>query len=159
MKMQDYEELLTELEELIASGKKSMFGNTVTVNPDALYAVIDKLRENMPMMLREASYIKNDLERRRQEDLKRAQDIVETAKNRAAKLVEENTVLQEAYREAEIVKREALDYRDRIVKEGNANLQSLLSEAKRTLEKGLEIVEGDIAELRRRQYSDEFNGN
>ena len=70
--MEDVEDLLLQLEQELNEGKKSLFGGGVTVDAETIYGIIDRIRAALPEMIREAKYIVQTNEKRRQEETLRA---------------------------------------------------------------------------------------
>lgn len=144
--MVDIEELLGEIELTLKTGKKSLFSSAVTINPEDIYRSIDKIRDNLPDMIREATYIVKNRERQEQEAARRAQMMVATAEKRA------NDVLKDAYAKAEhmvsvhevirraehesaSVKSEAQDYCAAIKREARTQAVAVLDEIARIIAK------------------------
>lgn len=156
--MIDIEELLGEIELTLKTGKKSLFSPAVTINPEDIYRTVDKIRDNLPDMIREATYIVKNRERQEQEISRRAQMMVATAEKRA------NDVLREAYAKAEhmvsvhevirraehesaSVKNEAQDFCAAIKRDARAKAIAVLDEAARTLVKQVNDLTALIKDL------------
>ena len=66
--MYDIDDLLYQIEEELKNGKKSLFGSGVTIDADAIYAIVDKIRASLPDVIREAKAIVRNSDRRYQEE-------------------------------------------------------------------------------------------
>lgn len=142
--MVDIEELLGEIEMTLKMGKKSMFSDAVTINPEDIYRIVDKIRDNLPDMIREATYVVKNRERQQQEDAQRTQMLVATAEKRANEIMREaqakaeqlvsgHEVMKRAEHAGVSIRNEAHDYSDTVKREANNRAIMILDEAARIL--------------------------
>lgn len=138
--MEDLEDVLLEMEQELAEGKKSIFGNGVTVNAEAMYGLIDRIRNSMPDVVREARYIVQNNERFRQEETLRAQNLIATAQQRHDQLVSEHQVAKAAKMRADEIVREAEVYARDARTACCHDLGLLLQKTGKQLEAALNII-------------------
>ncbi|MFA5449804.1 MAG: hypothetical protein WC292_05145 [Clostridia bacterium] len=138
--MEDIEDLLIQIEEEVNNGKKSLFGNGVTIDPDIIFALVDRIRNTLPDIIREARYVVQNSEKRRAEEALKAQNIMLSAQKRAEEMLSGHTIIEQAEREAEAIRNQANEYRSRIYGEIKADINALLSDTEATLTESLAIV-------------------
>lgn len=138
--MEDVEDLLLQIEEELDNGKRNFFGSGVTVDGDAIYALIDRIRNNLPDAIREAKYVIANTERRRHEDTVKAQNIVLAAQQRADQILSEHNIIYQAEREAEAIRNQAAEYRLRILTEVKEDINAMLTDAERNLSDSLASI-------------------
>lgn len=156
--MIDIEELLGDIEMTLKMGKKSLFSDAVTVNPEDIYRIVDKIRDNLPDMIREATYIVKNRERQQHEDSQRAQMMVATAEKRAneivrdayakaEQMVSDHAVIKRAEQTGESIRNEAQDYSDSVRRKANIDALNVLEEAARSLAKQLNTITAIIKDF------------
>lgn len=147
--MEDIEDILLQMEEEINNGKKSLFGNGVTVDPNVMFSLVDKIRNNLPDMIREAKYIIASGEKRKADETVKAQGIIAAAQQRAEEILGEHALIKQAEREAEAIRSQANDYRTRIISEVKADIDTLLSDTEHTLTESLNLIKSAKSSNRR----------
>ena len=143
----DIDELLTQIEEEVANGKKTIFGGNVTVNGDFVLSLIQKIRENLPDIIKEAKYIVSTSEKRRADDTRKGQNILITAQERADELLSEHSIVSGAEQKADAILRQANDYKNRILSDAHGQIFDTISEAERSLIDALNFLNSMKEEL------------
>lgn len=92
---------IDQLEDLVSAGKRVPMSRKVMVEEDEFIHLLDEMRTNIPLEIREANRLLRERERLMGEAQDQAARIVEDAKRRAQVLVSEHTVLAEAKQLAE----------------------------------------------------------
>lgn len=138
--MADVEDYLLEIEQELHDGRKAIFGSGVTVNGDVILSAVDKIRNALPEVIREARHIVATSEKRRQEDAERAQNMLAVAQKRANELLSENEIIKQAEREAAAIRAQAMDYRDTMLEGVRNDVGILLADAEGTLSQSLKII-------------------
>lgn len=138
--MEDVEDLLLQLEQELNEGKKSLFGGGVTVDAETMYGIIDRIRAALPEMIREAKYIVQTNEKRRQEETLRAQNLIQAAQARADEMLNEHAIIQQAQREANAIRAQAMDYKAQVERKIRQELTDLLAETESVLSDALNII-------------------
>ena len=138
--MEDVEDLLLQLEQELNEGKKSLFGGGVTVDAETMYGIIDRIRAALPEMIREAKYIVQTNEKRRQEETLRAQNLIQAAQARADEMLNEHAIIQQVQREADAIRAQAMDYKAQVERKIRQELTDLLAETESVLSDALNII-------------------
>ena len=138
--MYDIDDLLYQIEEELKNGKKSLFGSGVTVDADAIYAIVDKIRASLPDVIREAKAIVRNSDRRYQEETMRAQGIINSAQQRANEILANHNIIEQAQQEANAIRSQALEYSNKLKHNVNEDLQALLGDAEIALSESLKII-------------------
>jgi cell division septum initiation protein DivIVA len=138
--MDDIEDLLLCLEEEIAAGKKTVFGNSVVIDPAAMFSIIERIREALPESIKEAKYILATGERRRQEDAARAKNMLQAAQLRANEILSDHTIVLKAQQEAQTLRYQADEYCEKVLNDARRNLARILDGAEKTLSGALDSV-------------------
>jgi hypothetical protein len=147
--MEQIEQLIMQLEEVVTSAKKSMFSSTdVIVNRNVLIDLIDRIRAAYPDIIKEAQYIVSDCENQRQKALEYGQRVVDEAEKRQRKLLDESEVLQKATAEAEQIRKDAYELRERVEYDVKLKVDQLLSDSEVTLRDALSLIRTNREELR-----------
>jgi hypothetical protein len=138
--MLDIDDLLMQIEEEVLHGKKAIFGGGVTVNGDRVLAVIEKIKDNLPDVIKEAKYIVSSREKRHIEDLNRGKNIIMQAQQRADEMLNEHNIIEAAAQEAEEIKKQANEYQNRRLAEVRHALYDLFEDAEKHILKALHEV-------------------
>ncbi len=157
--MIELDDLLQKLELLIRNGKKSVFSNTVSVNPDDVYRIITAIRNNLPEMMQEANIIvakKDEIlkdEKRRAELYiqsveRKGEEIINNARAEASKLISEAEILRQAEAEAKSIKEEAADWSRNTQISTRNNVIKMFEDASSVLEESLKQTNGAINYLK-----------
>ena len=87
--------LLDQLEQLIAGGKKTILsGDKVLVDPQEIYYLIDQLRTSIPQEIRDAQWIKKEEDRIKSNAIAENERIIKEAQLEAQRLVEESQIVK-----------------------------------------------------------------
>jgi nucleotide-binding universal stress UspA family protein len=138
----DIEQLVNRIEEVIDSSKSVPLGSNKMVDPDAIYDIIDEIRNQYPEDLKQARWIVKQRQEMTEEAEREANRILEDAQDRARDLVADTQIVREAEaRAAEIMddaranEREirlgAEDYADEMLANLEVNLGKLLTAVQR----------------------------
>lgn len=92
---------IDQLEDLVSNGKRVPMSRKVMVEEDEFIHLLDEMRTNIPLEIRDAHRLLKERERLIGEAQDQAARIVEDAKSRAQLLVSKHTVLAEAKQLAE----------------------------------------------------------
>jgi vacuolar-type H+-ATPase subunit H len=138
----DITSAIDKLEDLIAEGKKVPLTQSVVVNEQKVYEIVDQIRANYPDELKHARWIVKEKE----ELLKQAEDeaakIVSEAKEQAEQLAQDaeivklaeskaQKILDEAKAEERKIRLSAEDYADELLANVEAGLGKLLTAVQR----------------------------
>lgn len=93
--------LLDQMEELIAAAPALPVGGRIVVSRDQLLDFVDAIRNEIPSAVIDADRITRDKGRTLEDARQEADQIIERAREQAAYLVQEHTVLKSAELEAE----------------------------------------------------------
>lgn len=138
--MEDIEDILLEIEQTVHDGKKALFGGGVVVNADYILSAVDRIRRALPDMVREARQIIAAKERKRQEDAARAESIISAAIQKANQMLSDHEIIKQAEKEAEAIRMQAMDYKDRLESDVKSDIMVLLTRAERALSEALDII-------------------
>lgn len=157
--MIELDDLLQKLELLIRNGKKSVFSNYVSVNPDDVYRIITAIRNNLPEMMQEANIIvakKDEIlkdEKRRAELYiqsveRKGEEIINNARAEASKLISEAEILRQAEAEARSIKDEAVAWSKNTQMTTRNNVIKMFEDASAVLEESLKQTNSAINYLK-----------
>ena len=97
--MENIEMLIADLENLISSGKKAPFSaNDVVLNRNYALEMVDRIKQSLPEIIKEAQYIKQENERIKADAISYAQKTVQQAEKRAEELLDQNEIIARAHR-------------------------------------------------------------
>lgn len=92
---------IDQLEDMVTNGKRLPMSRSIMVNEDEFMGLLDDIRANIPMEIRDAQRLLKERERIIGEAQEEALRIVNDAQRRAQVLVSEHTILAEAKQHAE----------------------------------------------------------
>ena len=98
---------IDQLEGMVSNGKRVPMSRKVMVDEDEFIELLDDIRSNIPMEIRDAQRLLKQREQLIGEAQEEARRIVNDAQRRAQVLVSEHTILAEAQQHAEEVLRRA----------------------------------------------------
>ncbi|MDR1413280.1 MAG: ATPase [Actinomycetes bacterium] len=138
----DIEQLVNRIEEVIDSSKSVPLSQSKMVDPDAIYDIIDEIRNQYPEDLKQARWIVKQRQEMIEEAEREVNRVLEDAQERARDLVDETQIVREAQsRAAEIaedaradareVRLGAEDYADEMLANLEVNLGKLLTSVQR----------------------------
>ena len=143
--------LIDRLEDLITTAKKIPLTNTVVVDEQKIYDIIDQIRANFPEEIKQARWIVKERQEMLDEADKESKQIVEDANKKALELASETEVVRLADKEAnEIletarnkereIRLSAEDYADEMLANLEVNLGKLLT----AVQRGRDRLQGKI---------------
>jgi len=162
-------QLIDQLEELIATGRRVPFSASVVINEDDALDLVDRVRVGLPDDLVQARHTLEDRERiiagaeqeaeavaaKADHD---AKELVDEAEQRAASLTAESTIIAQAHVRAEAIVSEAESRAASTREEADAyardlmeQLEGTLSRAVETIRKGIDTLPKASARPRRRK--------
>lgn len=122
--MEDINLLLSYLETEVLNGKKSFMGNGVVVSEETMLSLVKRIRQSLPYVTGEA--IINEAK-------EKANEMIDYAENKRAKLLNEHILISEAKAISEHTVKEALKNKEMIENKANENIVAMLSEVKESL--------------------------
>ncbi len=149
--MEDIEDLLLKIEQELSQGKKTLIGSGTIIDAATIYGLVDRIRNSLPDVLREARYIVKTSSRRQQEEEEKAHQIISQAKNKADIILSEHELVKMAQKESEAIKSEALEFKNRIIKDIAKDIEIMLTGVEDKLLENLQIVRTAL-----QQNSDKF---
>jgi len=138
--MEDIEDILIEIEQEIHDGKKPLFGGGITIDGEALLSAVDRIRRSLPDMVREARHVIAASDRKRQDDAARSESIIMAAQQRADALLSDHGIIKQAEAEAEVIRRQALDFKARVEGDVRSDVLVLLGRSEKSLSEALSII-------------------
>ena len=94
--MDEIEEMLQLIERELANGKRPLFGAGVTVDSEAVYSAVERIRAAVPQAVREARIVLRDSEKRMEAESGRAREIIRKAEERADEILSEHQIVARA---------------------------------------------------------------
>ena len=147
--MENIEMLIADLENLISSGKKAPFSaNDVVLNRNYALEMVDRIKQSLPEIIKEAQYIKQENERIKADAISYAQKTVQQAEKRAEELLDQNEIIARAQEEAENIRQNALEYKNKVEFEVKIKIDQLLKESEVTITDALMLIRSNREELR-----------
>lgn len=161
MENKTIEQLLSSIAALVGDARGSLFGqDRCMVDRDQLLSLVDTLQTQLPKEIEEAqtiidncSALKTNAKKEAAETRKEADRVLKEAEERAAKLIEETTIVEQAkQREQEILQQTeaqraqliagAVQYADRIMEDAEKTVSEILG----TLSAGVGALQGRCQE-------------
>lgn len=133
--MEDINLLLTYIETEITEGKKSLLGGGVIVNGETILNLVRRLRESVNAFTGADVISSANL---------KAQQIVAMAEARRAEILDNDTIIADAYAIAEKIKNDALEQRAKANFEFNNKLYNMLSKVNNNLKVAEEQIENSM---------------
>lgn len=149
--MEDIEDLLLKIEQELSQGKKTLIGSGTIIDAATIYGLVDRIRNSLPDVVREARYIVKTSSRRQQEEEEKAHQIISQAKNKADIILSEHELVKMAQIESEAIKSEAIEFKNRIIKDIAKDIEIMLTGVEDKLLENLQIVRTAL-----QQNSDKF---
>ena len=147
--MENIEMLIADLENLISSGKKAPFSaNDVVLNRNYALEMVDRIKQSLPEIIKEAQYIKQENERIKADAISYAQKTVQQAEKRAEELLDQNEIIARAQEEAENIRQNALEYKNKVEFEVKIKIDQLLKESEVTITDALMLIRSNREKLR-----------
>lgn len=133
--MEDINLLLTYIETEITDGKKSLLGNGVIVNGENILGLVKRLREAVNAATGADIISSANI---------KAQQIVAMAESRRAQLLDNDTIIADAYAIAEKIKNDAINQRNKANADFNSRLFNMLDKVNANLKAAVEQVESSM---------------
>jgi len=148
-----FKALIDELEEVIEESSKLPFSNKCAIDKEDVFNVIQQIRLAYPEDLKQAEYVKKERDRILQDAEKEASIIKEEAKNKVAKLVNESEIVRLAKQKASEILTEAQNNASEIIAKGQEQAQAQAQEREKELEAYQDEVINYIANVLHRAES------
>ena len=146
--MEDIMYLLDQLEDEITRARSAVFSKKVMVDGDMMMQIVTKLKDSIPMSIREARNImenKDEIESRSQAEAKK---IINEAEMRAEHIVSETELLRRAEKEAQNIRNEALLYNDTIKTRAKEYCDDMFKDLEKFLTETVMCVRNNREELK-----------
>jgi len=151
VKQMDIMALVDKLEDLITMAKKVPLTNTVIIDEQKLYEIIDQIRANFPEEIKQARWIVKERQEMLEEAEKEAKLITDEAKEKAKEMADETEIvklaekqssdmLEEARNKEREIRLSAEDYADEMLANLEVNLGKLLT----AVQRGRDRLQGKI---------------
>ncbi len=143
--------LIDKLEDSITTAKKIPLTNTVVIDEQKIYDLIDQIRASFPEEIKQARWVVKERQEMLDEADKEAKNIIEEANNRADQLASEsevarlaeqkaNEIIEDARNKEREVRLSAEDYADEMLANLEVNLGKLLT----AVQRGRDRLQGKI---------------
>ena len=143
--------LIDRLEDYVTSAKKIPLTNTVVIDEQKVYDIIDQIRANFPEEIKQARWIVKERQEMLDEADKEAKQIIEESKDKAKDLASEtevvklaekqsNEILENARNKEREIRLSAEDYADEMLANLEVNLGKLLT----AVQRGRDRLQGKI---------------
>lgn len=152
--MEDIEDLLHKIELELSQGKKALMGSGIIVDATTIYGLVDRIRNSLPEIVREARYIVKNSARMQQEENEKASRILAQAQSKADSILSEHEIVKIAHKESDAIKKEAIEFRERIMQDIATDIDVMLSGVERKLIENLNIIK-----VAKQNNYDKFGGN
>ena len=145
-----FKELIDELEEIIEDASKLPLSNKCVIDKEEVFNVVQQIRLAYPEDLKQAEYVKKERDRILQDAEKEAQIIKEEAKNKVAKLVNESEIVRLAKQKAAELLSEAQNDANGIIANAQEQAAAHAEEKEREIESYQDEVLNYIATILQR---------
>jgi hypothetical protein len=133
--MEDINLLFTYIETELSNGKKNLLGSGITVNGETLMNLFERLKAAVSEATGENVLTSANL---------KAQKIVTMAEERRSQILDNDTIIADAYAIAEKIKNDALLQRNKASQEFNSKLFNMLDKVNNNLKVAVEQVENSM---------------
>ncbi|NSW51679.1 MAG: hypothetical protein HPY85_04160 [Anaerolineae bacterium] len=144
----DILELIDRLEDLFNESHSVPFTHSVIVNEDKMLDIIDQMRVSIPEEVKKSEQIINQKERYLAQAQEEASRITALARERSAKAVNQEEIVQEAVKQAEAIILQAKQERDRLKTETDQYIIHSLQEFEAKLAQLTQQVQNGIATVK-----------
>jgi len=138
--------LIDKLDDLVHNAKRLALTDQVRVDKEEIYDILDQMRATMPEEIKQARWIVKERQEMLAEAKREADRIIKEARERAAKLVDEEQTKKQAERVAEDIVEDARarereirlgaeDYADEILNTLEVNLSKFIAAVQRGRER------------------------
>ena len=111
--MENIEAILNLLEDEILNARKTLIGNNVVVNADICKDLLLRIRENLPASIKEAGMITENSEQIKRDAQFKATEMLNNARINAENMIKQSEIVRQAENEAEIIRNQALQQKDK----------------------------------------------
>ena len=143
--------LIDKLEDLITASKKIPLTNTIVVDEQKVYDIVDQVRASFPEEIKQARWIVKEKQEMLDEADKEAKSIIEEAQKKVENLAAEsevvklaeakaNEIVEDARNKEREVRLSAEDYADEMLANLEVNLGKLLT----AVQRGRDRLQGKI---------------
>ncbi len=147
------EEILDEIENLVAAGSRVPLSNKRVIQEDALIRLVDDVRRSLPQVLQDAARVMKDKEKILDDARKEGEKLKEQARVYAVTLVEEHAIVKQAEKRAEEINEEARRAAHEMEMSMANYADNVLDHVENNLQKALQIVQQAHADFRQK-YSE-----
>ena len=138
--------LIDKLDDTIHNAKQVPLTDTVRVDKEEIYDILDQMRATIPEEIKQARWIVKERQEMLAEAKREAERIIKEARDEQARLINEEEVVRQAEREAEQIIEEARtrereirlgaeDYADEILNTLEVNLSKFIAAVRRGRER------------------------
>jgi cell division septum initiation protein DivIVA len=138
--------LIDKLDDLVHNAKRLALTDQVRVDKEEIYDILDQMRATMPEEIKQARWIVKERQEMLAEAKREADRIIKEARERAAKLIDEEEIKKQAERAAEDIVEDARarereirlgaeDYADEILNTLEVNLSKFIAAVQRGRER------------------------
>ncbi|RMF36367.1 MAG: ATPase [Chloroflexi bacterium] len=145
----DIQHLLDRLEALLNNSRRLPFSDSLLVDARRAWDLIDQMRISIPEEVRQAQRINQERERILAQAKEEAERIRQLAREKAAQLVEEHVITQEAKKRAREIRQQALQEAESIKADADDYVLEVLTQLEATLNHTLTVVRNGIARVQR----------
>ena len=145
-----FKELIDELEEIIEEAGKLPISNKCVIDKEDVFGVVQQIRLAYPEDLKQAEYVKKERDRILQDAEKEAQIIKEEAKTKMAKMVTDSEIVRLAKDKAAEILNDAKKEANAIVAEGEQKSAAIAEEKEKELNAYQDEVINYIANILQR---------
>ena len=158
MENKTIEQLLSSLAALVGDARGSLFGqDKCMVDREQLISLVEQLRAQMPAEIEQAktiiansNMIRTNAKKDAAETRKEADGVLSDAETRAAKLIEDTTIVEFAKKREQEILDEAQQQRDLLISGALEYADHIIEEAEKTVRETLETMDAGVSALQRR---------
>ena len=147
------EEILDEIENLVAASSRFPLSNKRVIQEDALIRLVDDVRRSLPQVLQDAARVMKDKEKILDDARKEGEKLKEQARVYAVTLVEEHAIVKQAEKRAEEIDAEARRVAHEMEMSMANYADTVLDRVQTNLQKALQVVQQTHADFRQK-YSE-----
>ena len=155
MENKTIEELLESLAALVSDARGSLFGqDKCMVDREQLLYLVDHLQAQLPTELEEArniiasaNVLRNNAKKDAADTRRQADQVLTDAEERAAKLIEETTIVEFAHKREKEILDDAQEQHDKLISGAVQYAQRIIEEAEQTVSDTLEKLNSGFASL------------
>jgi vacuolar-type H+-ATPase subunit H len=145
------------LEELVENGRRMPFGGKVSVDRESFLNIIDQMRITIPQDLRRYKEFEAEKDRYIAQAQDEARVILEQAREDAARLLDEQSIKQQAEVDARRITERARREADQVRTGSDAYALASLQELDRQVQRLARTIQNGLSELGRTQSEGEGN--